>query len=90
MNLQQYRNEISATSSVYSADLAGSALGFILVTGVAIPALGIQASIFILSSLIFAGVLFGTIGEQVVVLTWKYSFQWKCNLEIIISASVNS
>jgi hypothetical protein len=58
------RNEMATISSVYSADLAGSALGFILVTGVAIPVLGIQSSIFLLSSLIFAGLLFGTIGNK--------------------------
>ena len=58
------RNEMTTISSVYSADLAGSALGFILVTGIAIPALGIQTSIFLLSSLIFAGLLFGTIGNK--------------------------
>jgi hypothetical protein len=55
---------MATISSVYSADLAGSALGFILVTGVAIPVLGIQTSIFLLSSLIFAGLLFGTIGNK--------------------------
>lgn len=47
-------------SNVYSADLAGSALGFILISGLAIPALGIRVSIFLLSGLIFAGILFGT------------------------------
>jgi spermidine synthase len=57
-------NEISTASSVYSADLAGSALGFILVTGVAIPVLGIKSSIFLLSSLIFAGLLFGTVRNK--------------------------
>jgi hypothetical protein len=57
-------NEMKLISSVYSADLAGSALGFILVTGAAIPVLGIQSSIFLLSSLIFAGLLFGTIGNK--------------------------
>lgn len=56
--------EISAASPVYSADLAGSALGFILVTGVAIPVLGIKTSIFLLSSLIFAGLLFGTVRNK--------------------------
>jgi spermidine synthase len=58
------RDEINAASSVYSADLAGSALGFILTAGVLIPALGIQYSIFLLSALIFAGLLFGTIGNK--------------------------
>jgi spermidine synthase len=56
--------EISSTPSVYSADLAGSALGFILISGVAIPILGIQSSIFLLSLLIFAGLLFGTIRNK--------------------------
>ena len=56
-------NEMNA-SSVYSADLAGSALGFILVTGISIPVLGIRASIFLLSSMIIAGVLFGTIRRK--------------------------
>jgi spermidine synthase len=55
---------MTAASSVYSADLAGSALGFILVTGVSIPVLGIRASIFLLSALIFTGVLFGTIRNK--------------------------
>jgi hypothetical protein len=58
------RNEMSTASAVYSADLAGSALGFILVTGVAIPVLGIKGSIFLLSSLIFAGLMFGTIKNK--------------------------
>jgi spermidine synthase len=50
----------SVSSSVYSADLAGSALGFILISGIAIPALGIRASVFLLAGLIFTGILFGT------------------------------
>jgi spermidine synthase len=45
---------------VYSADLAGSALGFILVSAVILPAFGIQVSVFFLAFLIFAGILFGT------------------------------
>jgi hypothetical protein len=50
----------SAPSSIYSADLAGSALGFILISGVALPVFGIQVSIIFLAMLIFPGVLFGT------------------------------
>jgi len=50
----------SATGATYSADLAGSALGFILISGVAVPAFGIKASIILLALLIFAGVIFGT------------------------------
>jgi hypothetical protein len=58
------RSEYTVPSSVYSADLAGSALGFILITGLAIPALGIKTSIFLLSALIFTGVLFGTVRNK--------------------------
>jgi hypothetical protein len=47
------------SSSFYSADLAGSAFGFILLSGFAIPVLGIQISFYLLASLILAGILFG-------------------------------
>jgi spermidine synthase len=63
-NLTAGQDAITASSSVYSADMAGSALGFILTAGVVIPALGIQFSIFLLSGLIFAGLLFGTVGNK--------------------------
>ena len=52
---------IETSSAIYSADLAGSALGFILISGFAVPLFGIQVSIFLLSVLIFGGILFGTI-----------------------------
>ena len=52
-------SEKSGPSSVYSADLAGSALGFILVSGILVPLLGIKASLFFLSIMIFTGFLFG-------------------------------
>jgi len=55
---------LSAPSGVYSSDLAGSALGFILMTGIAIPAFGIQVSVFLLSGLIFAGFMLGTIRNK--------------------------
>ena len=58
------RSRKTGASAVYSADLAGSAFGFILITGLAIPALGIKTSIFLLSALIFAGVLFGTVRNK--------------------------
>ena len=54
----------SDPSSVYSADLAGSALGFVIVSGLAIPALGIKMTIILLSALIFAALLFGTIRNK--------------------------
>lgn len=50
----------SGAGATYSADLAGSALGFILISGVAVPAFGIRNSIILLSVLIFTGILFGT------------------------------
>jgi spermidine synthase len=53
-------NNGSASAVTYSADLAGSAFGFILISGVAIPLIGLKASIFLLSGLIFAGILLGT------------------------------
>jgi spermidine synthase len=51
-------------ASVYSADLAGSALGFVLVSGLAIPALGIRMTIILLSALVFAALLVGTIRNK--------------------------
>lgn len=54
----------SDTSSVYGADLAGSALGFIVVSGIVIPALGIQITLFLLSLWILTGLLFGTIRNK--------------------------
>jgi spermidine synthase len=53
-----------SSSATYSADLAGSAFGFILISGYAVPAFGIRNSIFLLSALIFAGLLFGTIRSK--------------------------
>lgn len=53
-------NTISSPSQIYSADLSGSALGFVLISGIAIPLLGIKSSIFLLAGLIFAGILLGT------------------------------
>jgi spermidine synthase len=53
-----------STSETYSADLAGSALGFILISGIMIPVFGIQISIFILSLLVFIGFLFGAIRNK--------------------------
>jgi hypothetical protein len=47
------------SSAVYSADLAGSALGFIIISGFAVPAFGIRTSVFLLAALILSGILFG-------------------------------
>jgi spermidine synthase len=53
-----------SASAVYSADMAGAALGFIAVSGIAVPLLGIRVTLFLLSALIFAGFLFGTIRNK--------------------------
>jgi hypothetical protein len=50
--------------SIYSADLAGSAFGFIFISGIAIPVFGIQASVFFLAVLLFGGILFGRISSK--------------------------
>ncbi len=54
----------SDPSSVYSADLAGSAVGFIVFSGVSVPLLGISNSLFILPVLIFAGFLYAAIRNK--------------------------
>jgi spermidine synthase len=55
---------ITESPLIYSADLAGSAFGFIFISGFSVPLLGIKSSIFILSALIFTGILFGTIRNK--------------------------
>ncbi len=52
------------TSAVYSADLAGSALGFILISGLIVPAFGITVSILIISAMVLTGFLAGLPGNQ--------------------------
>lgn len=52
-----------AAGATYSADMAGSAMGFIILTGIAIPAFGIMNSIILISLLIFAGIIFGAKGK---------------------------
>jgi spermidine synthase len=52
------------TAPVYSADLAGSAMGFILITGILIPLSGMRTSIFILAAIILAGILFGSTSNK--------------------------
>lgn len=59
--LTQHSAGADDPSSIYSADLLGSALGFIFISGFAVPLFGIQNSLYILSALIFAGIVFGTI-----------------------------
>jgi hypothetical protein len=57
-------NGEESVSAIYSSDLAGSALGFAAISTVAVPLIGIPGSLFILSGLIFAGLLFGTTGNK--------------------------
>lgn len=61
-------NELTAkkddASGIYSADLSGSALGFIIISAIAIPLVGLQLSIFLLSGFIFTGFVFGTVGNK--------------------------
>lgn len=59
MTLNPY--EISTTSSVYSADLSGSALGFLIFSGFIIPVLGIRSSLFLLPVMIIAGFLIASV-----------------------------
>jgi hypothetical protein len=54
----------SNPSGVYSSDLAGSAMGFILFSGLAVPLLGITLSIFLLPVLIFTGFLFASVSSK--------------------------
>jgi hypothetical protein len=54
----------SNSSNVYSADLAGSAMGFIIFSGLSVPLLGISLSIFLLPILIFTGFLVFSINNK--------------------------
>lgn len=51
-------------ASVYTADLKGSAVGFILTSGYLVPALGISSTIYLLSGLIIISLLFGIFGNK--------------------------
>jgi spermidine synthase len=48
-------------ATIYSSDLSGSALGFILISLFAIPYLGISSSVILLGIFVFTGFLFGII-----------------------------
>jgi hypothetical protein len=52
------------TSVVYGSDLAGSAIGFLAFSGLAIPLAGIIPSLFILPALILAGLVFIIFGTK--------------------------
>ncbi len=63
-SLTQGGDDSGNTHSVYSADLAGSALGFILVSGLLIPVFGLKISLLFLALFIFAALAFGTISNK--------------------------
>ncbi|HVN59493.1 MAG TPA: hypothetical protein VMT63_14430 [Bacteroidales bacterium] len=54
----------SNPASVYIADLAGSALTLIVISGIAVPLLGTDNSLFIIALMIIAGLLFGLSGNK--------------------------
>jgi spermidine synthase len=57
--LTQKNKSDSATGNTYTADLVGSASGFILISIIMVPAFGIMISIISLALLIFTGILIG-------------------------------
>jgi spermidine synthase len=60
-DLTMKKNVSNDLSRIYSADLSGSAMGFIAVAGFAIPVFGIIVTLYFLGALVFTGILFGTI-----------------------------
>lgn len=63
-DLTSGRTGNSDPARVYSADLSGSAIGFISFSGLAVPLLGMSASLFTLPLLILAGFLFSLAGKK--------------------------
>ncbi|HZY26154.1 MAG TPA: hypothetical protein VFE71_10030, partial [Bacteroidales bacterium] len=57
------KDGLATSPAVYSADLAGSAFGFIIISGIIIPAFGIRLSVFLLSAMVFTGILIWTISN---------------------------
>jgi len=62
--LTMNKSDQTSCPATYSADLSGSAFGFILFSGLTVPVFGTVVSIYLLSIMIFAGILFGTIGNK--------------------------
>ena len=58
------RRSGSQTSIVYGSDLAGSAMGFIIFSGIAVPLLGIRSSLFLLPVLILAGFVLWSVNNR--------------------------
>lgn len=63
-DLTSGRTIYSHIAGIYSADLSGSAIGFIAFSGLVVPLLGISISLFILPLLILAGFLFSLTGKK--------------------------
>jgi spermidine synthase len=59
------KDGLATSPAIYSADLAGSAFGFIFISGIIIPSIGIRISVFLLSALVFTGILIRTISNTV-------------------------
>jgi len=53
------KDGLATSPAIYNADLAGSAFGFIIISGFAVPLLGIQTSIFLSGVFILSGILLG-------------------------------
>ncbi|HLN19686.1 MAG TPA: hypothetical protein VK213_01255 [Bacteroidales bacterium] len=49
------------TFEIYSADLAGSALGFVVLSAISLPAIGIQNSLFLICMIVISGTIFGSV-----------------------------
>ena len=49
---------------IYSSDLAGSALGFVAISGIILPLAGIRLSVFLLSAIILSGLVLGSIRNK--------------------------
>lgn len=62
--LTQTANNSSSLSATYASDLAGSALGFIFFAGAAVPLLGINYSILLLSVMVLAGFVLSLTGKN--------------------------
>jgi spermidine synthase len=63
-NLTSLKSTDTELSGIYSADLAGSALGFIIFSGLTVPLFGIRISLLLLSVLVVAGFLWMMTGKK--------------------------
>jgi hypothetical protein len=54
----------SEASLVYSSDLAGSAMGFIIFSGIAVPLIGIKTSLFLLPVIVLVGFVIWSLSNK--------------------------